>query len=138
MNQKILFYYQCMDKMLEQLTKEPKAELFSPPDLAKKCGLDLTDPVAHLLCNKMVKENHLERFPESKFCLSEDSIFFIEEGGYAEKYKRDLLISDILRNEKETMKKNERRLILWTAAVAVGAIGLVLWEMYKTFCLKIH
>ena len=66
-----------MDKMLEQLTKEPKAEFFSATDLAKKSGLDLTNPVAHLLCNKMVKEGHIERFPESKFCLREESIFFM-------------------------------------------------------------
>lgn len=90
MSEKILFYYECMDKMLEQLTKEPKAEFFSPPDLAKKCGVNLTEPVAHLLCNKMVKDSLVERFADLKFCLSEDSIFFIEEGGYMGKFKRDV------------------------------------------------
>ena len=132
MNQKALFYYECMDTMLNYLTSKPKAELYNPPDIAKACGLNLENEIAHLLCAKMETEGHLEGFPDAKYSLKAESIFFVAEGGYIGKLNRDAA-------ENARIKSNERAILLLTVVLALGTapVGILaltdLYWKYKWF-----
>jgi len=54
---------------------------------------------------------------------------FIAAGGYVQKAINDAKIE----NQKDF---RERMLLYGTWAVAAGAIGLIIWEMIKTFCIE--
>jgi hypothetical protein len=57
-----------------------------------------------------------------------DGRLFYESGGYTQEEINVVKI--------ENRKDRRENLLVWgTWAVAVGAIALVVWEMYKTFCL---
>jgi len=59
---------------------------------------------------------------------------FLEEteGFVKQKANEDLKKQEII-DEMALRKKNERRLVGGTYLVAVGAIGLIIWEILKTF-----
>lgn len=59
-----------------------------------------------------------------------NGVIFRQNGGYVQKAINDALIE----NQKDF---RERMLLYGTWAVAVGAIGLIIWEMIKTFCIEV-
>ena len=68
----------------------------------------------------------------------EGDLFIEQVGGYIkQKESNDIKQQEIIA-DLALRKKNDRRLILGTYLVAVGAIGLIFWEMIKTFCIEHH
>jgi hypothetical protein len=63
---------------------------------------------------------------------------FSQAGGYAAKIAFDQIKEESIKADLALRKRNDRRLVIGTFLVAFGAIALVLWEMYKTFCLEHH
>ena len=70
-----------------------------------------------------------------RYWISFEGKVFVETGGYEQKIKRDAIMIDSAEKFAKASRKNEHRLVIGTWAVAIGAIALVLWEMYKTFYL---
>ena len=48
----------------------------------------------------------------------------------------DELKMEAIKSDLITRKRNDRLLVIAGFLAGLGAVSLVLWEMYKTFCLK--
>ena len=63
-------------------------------------------------------------------------LFLKNVGGYRKQKEIDDLKIEETKNDLETRRRNDRRLVVGTFLVAVGAIGLIAWEVYKTFLVE--
>jgi hypothetical protein len=78
-------------------------------------------------------------FSEQRYAISFDGEFFIlEEGGYRQQQKNE--IEDRRKIELENSKNqlNQTLLVIGAIGAAVGTVALVIWEIYKYFCLERH
>jgi hypothetical protein len=75
---------------------------------------------------------------QGAYKLSYDGILFKENGGYQAKDKRDKLEMENIRTDLRIRKRNDRLLMLGAIGAAIGALGLVGWEIFKYFCLEQH
>ena len=72
---------------------------------------------------------------QKSYFISFRGILFREAGGYAaERESRELEI-EVIKTDLILRKKNDRRLVIGTYAVAFGAISLVVWEIFQYFFL---
>jgi hypothetical protein len=60
-------------------------------------------------------------------------IFIRIKGGYVKKQEMEDLEQQKTKDDLALRKRNDHRLVTGTFLVAVGAIGLIVWEMIKTF-----
>ncbi len=67
------------------------------------------------------------------FIISLDGRILKEAGGYLKKQELEDLAADAIKTDLILRKKNDRRLVCGTYLVAVGAIGLVIWEMVHAY-----
>jgi hypothetical protein len=98
----------------------------------------------YIYCELLRDRNHsYTDVPGAHYLISFKGKFFWETvGGYQEQHKKEQITNAALEAQNQRMERNEARLVGWTRnlfwgtiAVAVGAIGLVIWEMwhyYKT------
>lgn len=83
-----------------------------------------------------------------RFIITYDGVMFYLSGGYMGQYDSKLAIAGMnQRMEKsaqdlvdwtQNLATRTRELRDWTRAVAIGAIGLVLWEIVKTAFFEKH
>ena len=95
----------------------------------------IAEPEFMKILDKLVKDGYLDKSigheKAYEYTLTFDGMVFNQAGGY----KRE---SEI--NAKTESQKDFRELMLLygTWAVAIGALALVVWEIYKTFVLEKH
>lgn len=105
------------------------------------------------ILNKLIKDGYVE-FQEvrlsyenpmtnepiivRRYWISFEGKIFVETGGYKEAIRKEA--AQIKANETDVLVKlrNDKRLVIGTWVVAIGAIALVLWEMIKTFLIECH
>lgn len=114
-------------------------------DLCNDAVLNIDEHNLKLILNKLVEDMYIDFIYGHRFVMGEEAHdgmqirrnfngdLLLEQGGYVgeanvKRRKEEISELAIARTER-----NERLLMRWTAAVAVGAIGLVLWEAYKYF-----
>jgi hypothetical protein len=104
------------------------------------------------IVNKLVKDGFcdfhemLSEQPYDKLNLIRDRLYYISfegkllrnSGGYVQKERNVKLQSEAAKVDLEIRKRNERRLVVGTYLVAIGAIALVIWEVIKTFLIEHH
>lgn len=75
----------------------------------------------------------LEETESTFYCLTFDGEVFIENGGYVQR-KQDKIKADYaIETRNKRMERNDERLVLWTATLAIGSIGLLLCEALKIY-----
>lgn len=76
---------------------------------------------------------------DAHYLISSEGKMHLEEtGGYVKhKQAEDLKKQEII-DDLALRKRNDRRLVIGTYLVAAGAIGLIIWEMIKTFLIEEH
>ena len=72
------------------------------------------------------------------YSITFDGKLFNQIGGYKEKYRKDNLEAANIRSDLALRKRNDRLLAIGTVGVAIGALALVAWEIYKYFVLGCH
>lgn len=74
---------------------------------------------------------------DSHFLISCKGKLFLEEHiGFKEKKKTEDFKNKEIISDLALRKRNDHRLVIGTFLVAAGAIGLIIWEMLKTFYLE--
>jgi hypothetical protein len=92
---------------------------------------------------KIHRNSHIDKLnnerAEKAICqINLDGILFKESGGYIEKERINLINNQYRETLENIRRRNERLIVRGTWGIASGAIALVVWEMYKTFCLHIR
>lgn len=77
------------------------------------------------------KEKQIIRYYFATF----EGRLFNESGGYVSQLKRNRLKEIEIKTDLFLRKRNDRRIVIGTILAGLGASGLVIWEMYKTFYL---
>ena len=96
--------------------------------------------IAKLIKDGYVTEKIIRRNAQdiTHYVLTFEGMAFLQSGGY----NIVLIMNEQQREAQATAARissqREIALLYWTAAVAVGAIGLVVWEMIKTFWIERH
>ncbi len=84
-----------------------------------------------MIYRKLAKDGYLEVENKVIYSITFEGKMFSKNGGYIKQHE--------LNEASESRKDFREKMLLWgTWAVAFGAIALVIWEMYKTFCLEKH
>lgn len=140
----------ALDKMLETLEhnwNQPKDRLFlNGEGFLKQMEYPIrleyfreiidilrTDGYADLAHPQTEYGDNKNKWYENSTIITARGLLFLKQGGYQQK-----TIDDTAQRRK--MERNEERLVLWTrnlfwgtVAVAVGAVGLVIWEIWHYF-----
>lgn len=100
-----------------------------PADLIKqRSGIGISGPLAYLMLVYMSEAGYVWN-QNGYFQILMKGLFFIQQGGYEQEKKKEDLKIQAIKDEMALRKRNDRRLISGTYLVAVGAIGLVIWEV---------
>lgn len=86
---------------------------------------------------KLVRDTYLT-LEHGFYGITLEGLLFSSDGGYAALDKLKTLQKQQAELDLSLRKRNERHLVIGTYAVAIGAVLLALWEMYKFFFLEKH
>jgi hypothetical protein len=126
---------QKLDKVLELFATSPSISdnlsmLESEVDvkLKKEMKVEIRWEEIMRILNKLVKEEYLEKESNNQggmlYRITFDGMLFYSQGGYRQKIEDEIL--------ERTRLKNQNRIGKWSSiGVAVGTIGLLLWEITK-------
>lgn len=134
-----------LDRVLDILLQfEGISFLFLMQEIRKR-NLHIENQEAMLILKKITKDGYAELISEkgeisgkpiiATCVISFEGKVFIEQGGYVKKEANDNLYSEQVRIENRRNQLNQKLLVCGAIGAALGAIGLVAWEMYKTFSL---
>lgn len=110
-------------------------------DLCNDNNLSVDKHNLNMILNKLQKDGYVDFIAGERYVTGQqagegitirrnfDGDLFLSSGGYI-KQAATIESSERIKNNREI------HLVRGTWAVAIGAIALVLWEMYKTFCLE--
>ncbi len=95
-----------------------------------------TDEVREILEHFVSDGYVIKHQDNTNYQISVSGRLFCEYGGYIQKKIDDELKMEAIKSDLITRKRNDRLLVIAGFLAGLGAVSLVLWEMYKTFCLK--
>ncbi|MDE3144515.1 MAG: hypothetical protein KGL19_10200 [Bacteroidota bacterium] len=101
-------------------------------------NLKTTDDVREILEHFISDGYAIKHQDNINYQISVSGRLFCEYGGYVQKDIDDKLKLKEIKIDLETRMRNERLLVSAGFLAGFGAVSLVLWEMYKTFCLKLR
>jgi hypothetical protein len=91
----------------------------------------------NLIFDKLVRDTYLKEIGDRHYSITFEGKLFNEQGGYGQRIKTDTLNAKNLEIDVATRKRNEKLIVVGTWAVAFGAVALVIWEIYKHYCLHV-
>ena len=80
-----------------------------------------------MLLNKLEEDGFIETKTFGNYVITVNGLLFINKKGYIQE------LSD-LNIERKRIKRNDCLLTAGSIGAAFGAIGLLIWEIYKCFC----
>lgn len=102
------------------------------------------------ILNKLVKDGYIEfedftqkyayqeDMVERRFYISFEGKYFIDnQGGYKQKQADDDAMRRKIEIENKRNEFNQKLLVIGTFGTAIGAVGLIAWEIVKVFLLHL-